>query len=76
MLGRGGKGSFPVNLQQALTGMAQSAPAPSGRKTQVSLSPTFATIILAAFLDSVKQDKIAGLGLPLTGEHKSQHMQC
>lgn len=54
--------------------MAQSAPAPGGRETQVSQSPAFATIILAAFLESVKQDKIAGLALPLTGEHKSQHM--
>lgn len=61
--------SFTVNPQQALTGMAHSAPALGGTETQISLSPKFATIILAGFLDSVKQGKNAGLDLPLTGEH-------
>lgn len=54
---------FWANIpKQALTGVAQSAPAPGGRDPG-----------LTAFLDSVKQGKIAGLALPLTGEHRSQH---
>lgn len=72
----GCEGSLQCLPKQAPTGMAQSAPASGGRETQVSLSPPFATIILAAFLESVKQDKIAGLLVPLIGEHKSQHMWC
>lgn len=40
-----------------------------GRQKDPSLSPTFATITLTAFLYSVKQGKSAGLDLSLTGEH-------
>lgn len=41
----------------------------SGYADRVWLSPTCATLMLAAFLDSVKQGISAGLDLPLTGEH-------
>lgn len=70
------EGSFTVDPQTSSNRNGTISPCTRWQRDRVSLYPPFATIILAAFLESVKQDKIAGLALPLTGEHKSQHMWC